>query len=175
MTASAPVPVLIVSGTIGVGKSAVASEMSEILCDRQVPHAYVDLDSLSWSWPPVGQFNNVLAFKNLAAVWANYREVGCERLIVSYVVECLDELDCYRQAVPGASITVCRLVASQATRESRIRQREIGAGLEWHLNRTVELEEILQKAALEDFQVENDGRPIHDVALEVLEKAGWLW
>jgi hypothetical protein len=39
----------------------------------------------------------------------------------------------------------------------------------------VELEEILQKAALEDFQVENDGRPIHDVALEVLEKAGWLW
>jgi hypothetical protein len=69
---------------------------------------------------------------------------------------------------------VCRLVASQATRESRIRQREIGAGLEWHLNRTVELEEILHKASVEDFQVENDGRPIRDVALEVLEKAGWL-
>jgi hypothetical protein len=174
MAVSTDVPVIIVSGTIGAGKSAVASEMSDILCEREVPHAYVDLDLLSWSWPPIGQFNNVLAFKNLAAVWANYREAGCERLIVSHVVECSDELDCYRQAVPGACIMVCRLVASQATRESRIRQREIGAGLEWHLNRTVELEEILHKASVEDFQVENDGRPIRDVALEVLEKAGWL-
>lgn len=174
MAVSTNVPVLIVSGTIGAGKSAVAAEMSEILCDRQVPHAYVDLDSLTWSWPQVGQFNDVLAFRNLAAVWGNYRDAGCERLIVARVVECPDELDRYRQAVPGASIVVCRIVASQETRMSRIRQREIGAGLDWHMNRTVELEEILQRVSIEDFQVENDGRPISAVAYDVLEKAGWL-
>lgn len=174
MAVASGVPVIIVSGTIGVGKSAVASEMSEILCDRQVPHAYVDLDSLASSWPQVGPFNNVLAFRNLASVWANYREAGCERLIVARVVEHPSELDSYRRAVPGASIVVCRLVTSQETRVSRIRQREVGAGLDWHLDRTIELEEILQQASLEDFRVDNDGRPIRAVAHEVLEKAGWL-
>lgn len=168
------VPLLLVTGTVGAGKTAVAMEMSEILSAHQVPHAFVDLDALTYSWPPQGPFNDDLAFQNLAAVWANFRAAGAKRLIVAWVVESRDELRRYKEAIPGAAVTVCRLVASQATREARLRAREVGAGRDWHLARTVELEQILEEAAVEDFQVENDGQPVGVVAREVLERAGWL-
>lgn len=170
---STTVPLLIVTGTVGVGKTAVAAEMSEILSAQQVPHAFVDLDALSYSWPPQGRFNEELAFKNLAAVWANFCQAGAERLIVAHVIESPRDLGRYREAVPGATIVVCRLTASQETREARLRAREAGMGLAWHLRRTVVLEEILQQVSLEDFRVENDGRPLDAVAREVLERAGW--
>lgn len=168
------VPLLILSGTVGAGKSSVGAAISGLLKAREVPHAFVDLDALAVSWPEHGRFNEELALRNLASVWENFRSAGAQRLVIAYVVESRGDLRRYEEAVPGAEITVCRLVASQATREARLRKRETGSGLAWHLNRTAELEAILQQAAVEDFCVENDGRPLEAVALEVLQKAGWL-
>ena len=34
--------------------------------------------------------------------------------------------------------------------------------------------EAMEAAALEDFQVRNDGRPFSEVALEILRRAGWV-
>jgi len=45
------VPVAVITGTVGVGKTSVALEMSEILAARAVPHALVDLDALSYVFP----------------------------------------------------------------------------------------------------------------------------
>lgn len=174
MAKAAALPVLLVTGTVGVGKSAVAGEASAILAALEVPHAFVDLDALSYSWPPRGRFNEVLAFQNLAVVWANFRAAGATRLIVAYVVESQNDLRRYHDAVPGAQLVVCRLTASQATREARLHSREVGTGLAWHLRRTAELEAAMQQASLEDFQVRNDSRPLDVVAREVLEGAGWL-
>lgn len=171
---SVSVPVLLVSGTVGVGKTAVAAEMSDILSSRKVPHAFIDRDALGHSWPPRGRFNEELAFQNLAAVWANFRAAGAERLIVACVVESQDDLRRFEAAVPGASIVLCRLTAPQKKREARLRGREVGSGLAWHLARTVELERILLDGGLEDFRVENDDRTLDAVAREVLERAGWL-
>lgn len=173
MTKAAVVPLLLITGTVGVGKTSVGEEVSEILTTRQVPHAFVDLDALANSWPTQGRFNEELAFRNLASVWANFQAAGAERLVVAFVAESRDDLKRYEEAVPGAELTICRLVASQETREARLRAREVGSGLSWHLNRTVELENILQAVALEDFCVENEGRSLEAVALEVLQKAGW--
>lgn len=174
VTRSTVVPLLLISGTVGVGKTSVGGEISEILTARSVPHAFVDLDALANSWPVQGRFNEGLAFRNLASVWANFRAAGAERLVVASVVESRDDLRRYEEAVPGAEVTLCRLLASQGAREARLRAREVGSGLAWHLNRTAELEHILQEAALEDFCVVNEGRPLEAVALEVLQKAGWL-
>jgi hypothetical protein len=49
-----------------------------------------------------------------------------------------------------------------------------GPSRDWHLARTVELEGILKDLACEDFEVENGDRPVRDVALEVLARAGWF-
>lgn len=169
------VPMLLISGTVGSGKTSVAAEASRILADRQVPHAFVDIDALACSWPERGPFNRDLALKNLASVWANFREAGAGRLIVAGVLESPEDVRMHEEAIPGADAVICRLVASPKTREKRLRTRETGTGLAWHLQRTGELERILQEAALEDFRVENDGdKPLDAVAREVLRRAGWL-
>jgi hypothetical protein len=169
-----PVPLLALSGSVGVGKTTVLVEIHDVLSGRNVAHACIERDALAYSWPERGYFNQDAALDNLAAVWANFRAAGAGRLVVAGVVERPEDLAGYHRAVPGARITVCRLVASQATRLERLRGREHGAGLEWHLHRTVELEQVLETARLDDFTVDNEDRPVRDVALEVLARAGWL-
>jgi hypothetical protein len=167
------VPLLILSGSVGVGKTTIGVAISDILSATGTSHAFVDRDALSVSWPRVGRFNEEIANRNLADVWRNFREAGATRLIVAGVMETRDDVERCRRVVPGAASVLCRLRASPQTRESRIRAREEGASRDWHLARTVELEEILQRAGLEDFCVENDGRPADAVAREVLARAGW--
>ena len=171
---SLAVPVLALSGPVGVGTTSVLVEMHDILCGLSMPHACVELDALAYSWPTHGDFNREVAYRNLAAVWATFRAAGATRLAVAGVVERASDLDGYRGAIPDAAITVCRLTAPEATRLARLRERERGAGLQWHLDRTVELERILDAVRLEDFVVENGDRPLRDVAAEVLARAGWV-
>jgi len=168
------VPVLALSGSVGVGKTTVLVEIHDVLAGWEVPHACIERDALAWSWPHRGYYNEDAALENLASVWANYRAAGAGRLVVSGVVERPEDLAGYRRAIPGARITVCHLAAPEATRLARLRERERGAGLEWHLARTVELERIIHDVRLHDFTVSNEGRPVRDVALEVLAGAGWL-
>jgi hypothetical protein len=49
-----------------------------------------------------------------------------------------------------------------------------GPGLDWHVNRTAELEAELETLNVEDFVVENGDRSAAEVALEVLALAGWI-
>lgn len=169
----ATVPVLVLSGTVGAGKSTVLDEVHDLLSAAGVPHACVDCDALSLSWPARGRFNQDALLENLASVWLNFRTAGAERLAIAWVVEAPGDLLGIQQAVPGARITLCQLAAGETTRLARLRARELGAGLEWHLRRTVELQRILDAEPLAAFTVVNDGRTINAVALEVLERAGW--
>jgi adenylylsulfate kinase len=173
MSAETALPVLIVSGTVGVGKSAILDEVHDLLVQARIPHACIDADALSMSWPPRGDFNQVAMLDNVASVWANALAAGATRLVIASVVERRDHRDAFRRAVPGAQITVCQLIAPMDVRTSRLRQRERGAGLEWHLRRTEELQIILDNAGVHDFAVSNDRRPLREVASEVLIRAGW--
>ena len=66
-------------------------------------------------------------------------------------------------------------MAPQATRVERLlRRMPAGESREWHLQRTGELEDILERAAYEEFTVENGRRPVREVALEILTRTGWL-
>ena len=166
--APAAVPLLIISGSMGTGKTAVLSEAG-------IPHAAIDLDWLGQTYPQSGPFGQRLIFANLASVWQNYLAAGAERLIVARVVEDRAELANYRAAVLGAQPIVCRLTVPLALMHERLRISEPGMNLDRALERATQLTEILERAGVEDLVVDNGpGRPVGDVAGEVLSRAGWL-
>jgi hypothetical protein len=169
------VPTLLITGTVGVGKSAVAAEVNEALADLRIPNAAVDLDALIWQWPSTSDWNDDLMFENLAALWPNYAHHGATHLVLARVLESPAELTRYTTAVPGAEITVCRLVAPEALRFNRLLERmPPGPSRDWHLSRTVELDAILDKLSCVDFTIENGDRTLRDVALDVLVHAEWV-
>jgi hypothetical protein len=45
------VPVLVITGPVGVGKSTIAAEAAWLLRQADVPHALIDLDRIEQSWP----------------------------------------------------------------------------------------------------------------------------
>ncbi len=173
--APAPVPLLIISGSLGAGKTTVLNEASDLLAQAGIPHAAIDLDTLAVMHPRHDPHGERLAFANLAAVWPNYAAAGAERLIIARVVEDRAELDRYREAVPGAQPVVCRLTAPVAVMHERLRVREPGMFQEQALVRAAELDGILARSRVEDFSVDNGpGRPVTEVAREGLSRAGWL-
>lgn len=165
-------PVLVISGTVGVGKTSILVELHDILVSERVPHGCVERDALSYSWPTQGRFNGVIVERNLSCVVANFLEAGATRLLIAGVIEGPADLAVYSRCIPNAKIQVCRLTADLDLRRKRLRMREKGAGLDWHLDRTVELDTILDRAKIEDFSVDNGDRPLREVALEILTRAG---
>ncbi len=171
----ATVPVLIISGSMGSGKTTVLSEVSDLLVEADVAHAAIDLDWLSIMHPPQGQHGKPLMLANLAAVWPVYAAAGAEGLVVARVVEERSDLQQYREAVPGAEPVVCRLEASIDTMQERLRCREPGMFQAQGVARSAALADILRRTRAEDFTVDNGaGCSITDVAREVLSRAGWL-
>ena len=173
MAGEAMIPPLVISGTVGVGKSAVLDEIHHILRAAEIPHACLDLDAFAMSWPQRGRFNQDVVLENLETLWGNFHKAGAERLVLATVIEQPEDLRACVSVIAGAKITVCQLTAAEPVRSARLRSREIGAGLEWHLQRSVELQKILDASSLPHFFVTNDDRPIREVALEVLERADW--
>ncbi len=167
-------PVLIISGSVGAGKSTIAAAAHDILKDAAVPHAYLDLDSLSYCWPPTDRFNQQLVLKALSFLWPMYKSAGARRLLLARVIETESDIAGIRSVLEMCSIRICHLAASEPTRIQRLQSREVGNALEWHITRTVELENILAQSGLEDFVVHNENYPPDIVARQLLIEAGWL-
>jgi adenylylsulfate kinase len=170
-----PVPTLLLTGTVAAGKTVIASEISDVLAELGIPNAALDLDALVWQWPATTAWNAELMFKNLAVLWPNYRDHGSTHLVLARVLEERRELDRYRDAIPDADIVVCRLTASEEERIERLRRRmPPGDSREWHIVRSRELAPLLERAAIDDFVVKNEMRPVRAAACEVLLRAGWI-
>lgn len=169
------VPILVITGPPGVGKTTVAAEVSEQLDGAGVAHAFVDVDSLRWCYPrPTHDpFRLALAMKNLAAVWANFQAAGATCLVLADVVETRADVERYRAAVPGADVLVVRLRASQGALAERLGQREVGSALERHLRRAAEVADLMERNQVEDMLVDNEGGPVAAIAQEVLLRSNW--
>jgi hypothetical protein len=58
--------------------------------------------------------------------------------------------------------------------EQRVRLRETGMCQSEFVERVAILNEILDRARLEDFTISNENRSLTEVAREMLVKAGWI-
>ncbi|MEU4693875.1 adenylyl-sulfate kinase [Actinoplanes sp. NPDC023714] len=161
---------LLLTGTVGSGKTTVAEALGDLLAEKRIPHAVVDVDWLRRSWPspPADPFNGAITLRNLRAVARNFLAAGAERLILAGVVESRQERDAYREAL-GVPLAVGRLRVDLAiVRERLIRRHEHDpAGLEWHLKRSGELDRILDEAGVEDFVVDAGLRSPGEVAASI--------
>jgi hypothetical protein len=170
-----PARAILLTGTMGSGKSVVTIAIGELLQQRGQPYALVDLDWLGWVEPapsaPLSQ-RAVLA-ENLRLIWPTFRAAGVERLVLARFVEDRAQLQEFRSALPGVQLAVVRLVAPASLIERRLRSRDAGAQLAEHLAEFAGFAARGATSALEDAVVENGERPLEDVAAEVLAAAGW--
>lgn len=164
--------VLVISGSMGSGKTTVMGEASDLLCAMDVPHAAIDLDAISVHRLPDSTTKDI-ELRNAAAFYANGVAAGVEKFLVAVAIENQQALDDLRRAFSGATVRVCRLTANDDTMAARLRTREPGMRQAEFVERARTLERTLAKAALEHFTVSNDGRGITAVAREMLERAGW--
>ena len=168
-------PLLVVTGPIGVGKSAVLFEVDSLLVAAGSRHATVELEELARCWTPeIGPARRAFVHSNLAAVWSNFAAVGADRLIVSALVEHRSDLEGLSQAVPGAEVTIARLHAPLVVLEQRIRSREAGEAVGGELDGARWWTRHFEQHQPEDFMLATDGRPVHEVAEELLRQANWL-
>jgi adenylylsulfate kinase-like enzyme len=161
---------LLISGPTGVGKSAVADEVFELLKAKGVPVALVNIDELGYAAPvPVDDlFQEKLRLKNLAAIWPNYQALGSTAIIIPAVIENQTTLDAYSNALPSTNFQIIHLAAPLKDIEERLRGRSMGGSLSWHISRAAELMKILQSAELEMTEVNTQNKSIQEVALEVI-------
>jgi dephospho-CoA kinase len=164
--------VIIITGSMGAGKTTVLAEASDLLTKHGVAHAAIDLDALSVSHLP-GASPADLGYANLGAVWTNYAAAGAARVLVAAALESRAELTRMKAVIPDAEIIVCRLRAPLETMKERVRLREPGMHQEKFVARVADLERLLDAAALEDFALMNSAS-VTAVAREMLVKSGWL-
>ena len=136
----------------------------------------IDTDELDRIYPPSADdpHKRRLTSENLAAVWSNLRAAGAPRLVLAMVaLYPEDERPFIRTAVPGAEITVVRLLASEEGLLERVGKREAGSGAEEQGRRSLETLRLMRgEPASERLIVETTGRSVAEVTGEVLRRGG---
>ena len=167
------VRVLVVNGTVGAGKTTVANRVGDLLLDRGIASVVLDVDELTAARPTSDEdpYHQRLAFDALARLAPLYRERELRHAVLPRVVEDPGDREEYERAFEGADVRVVRLRVPEPERLARIaaRARE---RVDWELGRTVELERILDRLALDDAVVDAVG-DVGAVAARVLTAVGW--
>ena len=165
---------MIITGSMGAGKTSVLAEASDILALRKIAHAAIDLDALAIAHLPSAASTDGVMYLNLQSVCKNYAALGVTRLLLASAVEDRAQLELCRSAVSAQNIAVCRLTASLAEMQQRVKMRETGMLQQQFVDRVAILDTILDRVRLEDFAVVNQDRSVNDVAQEMLVKAEWI-
>lgn len=125
---------LVIGGASGVGKSSAAFALHDLLTAQDVQHALVEGDALDLAHPAPWQEG--LALRNLAAIWANYRELGHRRLIYTNTVSVLEAGALAEAMGDRPRITAVLLHAGRGTIDARLATREQGQSLLSHTERS---------------------------------------
>jgi predicted kinase len=165
--------IIVISGSMGSGKTTVLGEASDLLSACHIAHATVDLDAIGTALLPDDVARDLI-YRNLEALYVNFSNAGITRILLAEAVESRAELERIRRAMPGAEFTVARLTAAVETMQRRLRNREPGMLQEQFLARARELDRLLENAALEDLTIANDEHSVTDVARELLQRADWI-
>jgi hypothetical protein len=95
--------------------------------------------------------------------------MGIKLFIIPTVVENKDEIEKFKELIPGTDIYVVRLSAKLATLHERLEKREIGNLLGWHKKRAGELIDLFESKQLENIIIDSENKSIESIAKEILK------
>ena len=166
--------VLLICGPPGVGKSTIGFElyMRSLRAGRTA--GYIDLDQIGFLKPDAENDpgHHLLKSRNLAAMWRTYHAAGATHLIATGPVPTEAVRQTYIDALPAATVTVCRLHAGHAEMRTRIMSRASGGS--WpqpgdplcgqsaeYLSRVADQGAVDSQAAkVGDIRIDTDGRTV---------------
>ncbi len=174
--------ILLITGPAGVGKSTLCWEISRQLSLRAASHAVIETDELDRIHPkpaPEALARLLPGCKDVSALtlhalWSVYRRLGHHRLIMPGVMMHLGfDKGWIAQAIPGASITVVRLLASEEALRERLSRRESPATLEDQIARTLRQARTMAANPADALTLGTEGQTVEQLALAVLSQTGW--
>jgi hypothetical protein len=169
--------VLFLGGRSGVGKSSLGAEIHAQLSAAGTRHCLIEGDNLDLAWPVPWEQGHDLAEQNLAAMWANYRALGYRRMIYTNTASVRPEVITSLVAAMGdnPTVTAVLLTATDETARQRLAGREIGSAYEWHVTRSDRAARQLERRAPPwVHRVVTDGRPVPELAAEIIALTGWI-
>jgi hypothetical protein len=153
---------------MGAGKTAVLTEASDILARRGIVHAAIDLDAFGMAHLPAAAPSDTVMYENLRWIGRNYAALEVQRFLVARAIEGGAQLKLCREMIPAVHTVVCRLTAGLGVMQRRVEMRDSGISQRELVAQVAGLNEILDRARLEDFTVANENRALTEVALEML-------
>ena len=169
-----PAGILLITGTVGVGKTTVATEIGEQLADMNLPNAVIDLD---WfGWVNVGNdfkgYDQLIA-QNITATWQNYHSAGVKYLVLARGLLHRELVTVLENAFPKTSIIIVRLAASKDTIEKRLSQRDKGETLREHLDEVDTMNRVMDELHLESVSINNDKLSVEETAQQIIASTHW--
>jgi shikimate kinase len=164
------IPVLVLTGAVGVGKTAVGAEVSRQLQATETPHLYQDLDALTYTFPrpPADPRGLEIMRTNLAFVWHSAIDRGASRAVLAGCIKNDEEATIIRRAIPGADLCIVQLSAPEHQIAKRLQHREVGLDHDWSIRESIELDRSILAAEFTDTRVVHDTEALKAVASEVL-------
>jgi len=169
-----PKGILLITGTVGTGKTTVAAEVGEQLGDAGLRNAVIDLDWLGWvnAGDDFHEYDQLI-MQNLMTIWPNYNAIRVEYLVLARGLIHRKPVDILKTTFPNTPIAIVRLVASKETIEKRLSQRDSGETLKEHLSEMGEMNRIMNELHLEDIVVNNEHLSVEESTRQIINFIGW--
>ena len=167
---------LLIGGRSGVGKSTAGWEVSRQLQAADVAHCYIEGDNLDQVFPapPGDPVREKISEANLRALWANYRALGHSRLVYTNTAAVLSADWMTRAMGDDVRFIGALLTASDETAAGRLGLREIGGGLDWHVERSRRAAAWLEREAPAwVVRIATDDLAAETIAQQLIGLTGW--
>lgn len=163
---------IVITGPVGAGKTTTMWALADLLEERDMPVAAIDMDGLRWFHPRPAddRFGSRVGLHHLHTMATTYRGLGISTLVLADVIETGTER--HQEAMPDYDVIVVRLDVSIERLHVRLRQRETGASYAWYENRAFELADIMERNGIGDVVIRVHEETPQQVAQEIATRLG---
>jgi hypothetical protein len=157
---------LLITGPPGAGKSAVLATLVDALCENDVRHARIEVETLAATHPEATESDRL---RHLRAICSLYREDGHRLLLLTEAVQDDAYLTRLLEATSANEKFVVRLEAPPATLACRIVAREPPGlpGLDDFIEHAQDLALRMLALTRVDLVLSTEGRHAGDVAADI--------